>query len=102
MQDDFDVEAPLKYLNEKDEDEWKQIEVPPEVTIKHHPHELHKMLDINDNTWACNGIELFDKGCYGGITDFYQVAGVQGWRCPDEACDFDICKACVQYTLYQQ
>lgn len=76
VDDDIDVDATLKYLKEKDEEEWKQIEVPPEVTIKYHHHELHRMLDTNDNTWACNGIELFEKGCYGGITDFFQVTGV--------------------------
>jgi hypothetical protein len=65
------------------------------AVIKLHNHTLHKMEDINDDTWACNGIELFTTGCYGNITDFHQTAGVEGWRCPIEECDFDICKKCV-------
>ena len=39
--------------------------------IKLHNHTLHKMEDIEDDSWACNGIELFKTGCYGGITDFH-------------------------------
>lgn len=59
------------------------------------------MTDLNDDTWMCNGIEMFPKGCYGGITDFHQTRGVAGWRCPDEDCDFDICVSCVQHTMHE-
>ena len=60
-------------------------------------------MDTNeDDQWACNGMNMFKEGCVGGITDFYQTKGIWGWRCQYEECDFDICQACVQYTLYQE
>eukprot|EP00347_Sterkiella_histriomuscorum_P016568 403352697 len=99
--DDIDVDATLRYLKEQDEEEWKNVEVPSEIKIKLHHHELIKMSDINDDTWQCNGTQLFERGCHGGITDYYQTKGVEGWRCPDEICDFDICKTCIQYTIHQ-
>ena len=61
-----------------------------------HEHELLAMPSTDDNEWMCNGKVLFKTGCYGGIDDFYQTRGIQGWSCPVGGdCDFDICKACI-------
>ncbi|CDW81565.1 soss complex subunit b1 [Stylonychia lemnae] len=92
----------IKLSHEEDVQPWKKIEVMQRAIIKLHDHTLHKMEDLNDDEWACNGIELFEKGCYGGITDFHQTQGVEGWKCPIEECDFDICKTCVQHTLWEE
>ena len=80
--------------------EWEHLSISDKIKISVHDHQLQKMKDINDNTWKCDGSVVFKQGCYGGITDFYQTAGVQGWSCPKEECDFDICLSCVQYTKY--
>ena len=83
-----------------DDKPWLKVTVGPRVKMGLHEHEIFAMPDLDDDEWACNGIEIFKTGCYGGITDFHQTRGIQGWRCPIEDCDFDICKTCVQYTLY--
>ena len=85
----------------KEKDPWKKIKVSKKVKISLHEHELHKNPDKEDNEWACNGIEVYEHGCKSGITDFYQTRGIRGWKCPIDECDFDICKACIQYSIYQ-
>ena len=90
----------LKSSNYVEEDKpWLKIKVPKRCKIDLHEHSLTKMPNTEDDQWACNGIEVFKTGCYGGITDFYQTKGIKGWRCPIEECDFDICKTCVQYSI---
>ena len=72
------------------------------MKIDIHEHELyqHPLEEINNDNWACNGMELFENGCYGGITAYGQTSGVEGWICPlgdprGAECDFDLCKSCV-------
>ena len=79
---------------------WVKVQVPRKVKVNLHEHEILQMADCNDDTWACDGMNLFRTGCHNGITDYYQTKGIWGWECPDEECDFQICKACVQYSMY--
>jgi hypothetical protein len=94
----------LSYIKEEESEQkpWLKIKVPTKVKVALHEHELHAMPNIDDDEWACNGINMFTKGCYGGITDFYQTKGIQGWRCPIDECDFDICVTCIQHSLYEE
>ena len=81
---------------------WKAIPIPDKVKVNCHPHELHKFTDTTQDDWMCNGIEIYEGGCYSGITDFHQTTGIMGWRCPFDECDFDICIECIQYDKYIQ
>ena len=47
--------------------------------------------------WQCNGSELFIDGCKGGIDEYDFHETVNGWSCPDNEHDFDICEACVRF-----
>ena len=85
-----------------DDKPWFKITVQPKTKITLHEHELFCMASTDDDAWMCNGLELFKTGCYGGINDYGQTGGVQGWSCPIEKCDFDICKTCVQYTIWAE
>lgn len=69
------------------------------------------LLQLNDEDkeklyWNCDGTELFPDGCKSGIKEWGLYPEIQVWGChqlgatEDENCDIDLCKACVQWTLY--
>ena len=59
-----------------------------------HKHPLVFLDKSRDTDWACDGRNLIN-GCFSGITDFHQSAGLPRFRC--EECDFDLCENCMNF-----
>jgi hypothetical protein len=62
-------------------DEIRNIHLADRLKVSKHEHELVKREQTGMSGWACDGRKIF-KMCQGGITDFYQTAGVECWNCP--------------------
>jgi len=60
------------------------------VKVSVHAHALK--YKTQDNGWACDGKNL-PGGCKSGITGFNQTTGIERYRC--DACDFDLCRKCL-------
>ena len=57
----------------KNSQKWKRIPIPDTVKVNCHEHEIKKFTDTTQDDWMCNGIQIYPKGCYSGITDFHQT-----------------------------
>lgn len=55
----------------KEDKKWKRIPIPDTVKVNCHEHEIKKFTDTTQDDWMCNGINIYPKGCYSGITDFH-------------------------------
>jgi hypothetical protein len=63
-----------------------------------HQHKLIFLGKTRDNGWGCDG-RKFKDGCLSGITGFWQTIGFDRFRC--EACDFDLCRSCMEHYSFQ-
>jgi hypothetical protein len=118
---DFKVNGvPLEYLHdskaekakkEKLEAEERQIlaeekariekekasqQLPMEISVTGHAHNLKKVVPMNNSGWACDG-KVLAGGCRSGLNDFHRSSGFQRWNCA--SCDFDLCEKCSQVRL---
>lgn len=96
LRDDSEYEPPQEPLAEETRDilpdEINKIHLANTLKISKHEHELTKREGTELTGWACDGKTVF-KSCFGGITDFYQTAGVECWQCVQ--CNFDFCRDCI-------
>lgn len=81
------------------------MQVAKEVKISLHEHvlKLHENADFDDEQWLCNGVDIFGEsgGCKHGMTEYKEKQGVPGYSCDFvDSCDFDLCKKCIQYSLW--
>jgi len=60
--------------------------------------------EYEEACWQCNGVEMFQGGCKGGIIDFDLHPHMKVWRCDKnvdgEDCDFDMCEMCVRWMIH--
>jgi hypothetical protein len=46
------------------------------------------------NGWYCD--RSLDGGeCYGGLSEAWWSAGVDGWKCKHEGCGYYLCRECI-------
>lgn len=71
-------------------------QLPLEISVTCHTHNLKKVVPMNNSGWACDGRKL-TGGCKSGLSDFDKSNGFQRWNCT--SCDFDLCEKCSQVYL---
>ena len=76
----------------------------PKANMARRVREQMSQEEYEDACWQCNGVELFQGGCKGGISDFDLHPQFKVWRCEEtvdgEDCDFDLCEVCVRWTMH--
>lgn len=78
------------------EKEKASQQLPMEISVTGHAHNLKKVVPMNNSGWACDGRKLAG-GCRSGLSDFHRSSGFQRWNCA--SCDFDLCEKCSQVHL---
>jgi hypothetical protein len=78
------------------EKEKASQQLPMEISVTGHAHNLKKVVPMNNSGWACDGRKLAG-GCRSGLSDFHRSSGFQRWNCA--SCDFDLCEKCSQVRL---
>ena len=54
----------------------------------------------DENKWLCDGSNKLKGGCKSDQKDFDYHIGTEGWTCPRDDTDFDLCEMCIRWAMH--